>query len=206
MTIFAISNDNYITVFDSAEEAKSHPEIEHFSSLEDLAELAGQWPASRLVEVWNNLPGATPVKKFTDRKTAIARIWKAIQGLEAVKLPQVPIAECAAPAEPAPKDIAAETGEVTPAGNDPSETATPAKPVRLGAPKAQSLREGSKAAIVLALLRREGGVSSQELMTATNWQAHSVRGFLSGTVVKKMGLALVSTKREDGTRGYSLPA
>jgi len=34
------------------------------------------------VDLWNSLPGATPVKKFTDRKTAIARIWKAIQSLQ----------------------------------------------------------------------------------------------------------------------------
>ena len=53
-------------------------------------------------------------------------------------------------------------------------------------------------------LKREGGVSLPELMAATGWQAHSVRGFLSGAVGKKMGLAVVSTKQEDGTRVYSL--
>ena len=41
-------------------------------------------------------------------------------------------------------------------------------------------------------------------MKATDWQAHSVRGFLSGTLRKKMGLKLESTKREDGDRVYSL--
>ncbi len=206
MTIFAISNDNYITVLDSVEDAKSNPETEHFSSLKELAKLAAQWPASRLVEVWNNLPGATPVKKFTDRKTAIARIWKVIQELEAVKPPQAPPAECAAPAEPEAKDVAAERGAVAPVSTDPSEKATQAKRVRRSALKPQGSREGSKTVVVLELLKQAGGVTLTELMAASGWQAHSVRGFLSGTVRKKMGLALVSAKREDGTRGYSLPA
>jgi hypothetical protein len=39
------------------------------------------WPGSRLVEIWNTLPGVTPVKKFADRRKAVARIWKAIQSL-----------------------------------------------------------------------------------------------------------------------------
>ena len=41
-------------------------------------------------------------------------------------------------------------------------------------------------------------------MEATSWQAHSVRGFVSGTLGKKMGLTVKSEKREDGTRVYSL--
>jgi len=43
-------------------------------------------------------------------------------------------------------------------------------------------------------------------MKATGWQAHSVRGFLSGTIRKKMGLAVASLKGEDGERTYSLKA
>jgi hypothetical protein len=65
-------------------------------------------------------------------------------------------------------------------------------------------REGSKAARVLDLLRRPDGASSKELMKATGWLAHSVRGFLSGTVAKKMKLKLVSAKRQDGERRYSV--
>lgn len=48
------------------------------------------------------------------------------------------------------------------------------------------------------------GASAKELLKATGWQPHSLRGFLSGTVGKKMGLALTSTKGEDGGRVYSL--
>lgn len=57
---------------------------------------------------------------------------------------------------------------------------------------------------VLELLRRKGGATSAELMTATGWQAHSVRGFLAGTVRKKMGLPLTSAKNETGERTYAI--
>lgn len=66
------------------------------------------------------------------------------------------------------------------------------------------VRQGSKTAKLLALLNRPGGATLQELMKTTSWQAHSVRGFLSGTVRKKMGLTLVSTKTEEGGRRYSM--
>src|SRR5205085_6020590 len=50
-----------------------------FSSIDELAQVTQDWPLARLVAVWNGLPGLTPVSKFMDRRTAIARIWKALQ-------------------------------------------------------------------------------------------------------------------------------
>jgi Protein of unknown function (DUF3489) len=41
-------------------------------------------------------------------------------------------------------------------------------------------------------------------MKVTGWQSHSVRGFLSGTIGKKMGLSVTSTKGEDSERTYSI--
>jgi hypothetical protein len=41
-------------------------------------------------------------------------------------------------------------------------------------------------------------------IAATDWQAHSVRGFISGTLGKKMGLTVLSTKAENGERTYSI--
>jgi len=41
-------------------------------------------------------------------------------------------------------------------------------------------------------------------MDATQWQPHSIRGFLSGTIGKKMGIEVLSEKRADGTRQYSI--
>ena len=67
-------------------------------------------------------------------------------------------------------------------------------------------RKGSKTAKILDLLKRPGGASLKDVMKATGWLPHSVRGFLSGTVGKKMGLTLTSTKGEAGERTYSLEA
>jgi hypothetical protein len=82
--------------------------------------------------------------------------------------------------------------------------ATATKKPPKGAKKAKGVRDGSKTAKVLDLLKRSGGVTGKELMKATGWQPHSVRGFLSGTVGKKMGLTVVSTKSENGERCYSI--
>src|SRR5207253_3437577 len=57
-------------------------EGESFSSQQELASLVAEWQTDRLVEVWNGIPGLTPVKKFADRKSAVSRIWKAIQSLD----------------------------------------------------------------------------------------------------------------------------
>jgi len=75
---------------------------------------------------------------------------------------------------------------------------------RQGSKTAGAVRQGSKTEKVLDLLKRPGGVTTKELMKATGWQPHSVRGFLSGTIGKKMGLPVTSTKGEDGERSYSI--
>jgi outer membrane biosynthesis protein TonB len=87
-----------------------------------------------------------------------------------------------------------------------SKKASPAKkpPKGKGRKKAGVARDGSKTAKVLDLLKRSDGATLKELMKATNWQPHSVRGFLSGTVGKKMGLTVKSTKGDDGERTYSV--
>jgi len=88
----------------------------------------------------------------------------------------------------------------------PAKKPTSAKKAPKGAKKAPAAKDGSKTAKILDLLKRPGGVTSKELMKATGWQPHSVRGFISGTVGKKMGLTVVSTKGDDGERNYSVKA
>ncbi len=73
------------------------------------------------------------------------------------------------------------------------------KPTRRG--QRQQSQRPSKKATCLALLERAEGASIAELQQATGWQAHSVRGFLAGTVSKMAGLTLGSTKTS-GERRY----
>ena len=63
-----------------------------------------------------------------------------------------------------------------------------------------------KGAMIIELLRRKEGATLADLTKATGWQPHSVRGFLSAQVGKKLGLKLKSTKREDGQRVYQIPS
>lgn len=62
----------------------------------------------------------------------------------------------------------------------------------------------TKHAQLLQLLNRPEGASIEELMQATKWQPHSVRGFLAGTIKKKMGLALTSSKADGELRRYRI--
>ncbi len=62
----------------------------------------------------------------------------------------------------------------------------------------------SKSDIVLKKLRSAKGVTVAALMEATGWQPHSVCGFLSGTVRKKLGLNLVSEIGKDDVRRYRI--
>jgi hypothetical protein len=70
--------------------------------------------------------------------------------------------------------------------------------------KEAAARQGSKKAQVIELLRRPEGATLQALADATGWQAHSVRGFLSGTLAKKMGHKVTRRKRDDGASAYFL--
>ena len=61
-----------------------------------------------------------------------------------------------------------------------------------------------KGAAIVELLRRKEGATLADLTKATGWQPHSVRGFLSAQVGKKLGPKLKSSKREDGQRVYQI--
>ena len=144
---------NKVVVPQSRGRAKLPEGTEKFGTERELAKLAAKWPAARLREVWNALPGTRPVSKFTDRKTAVRRIWNEIQKLKPV---------------PSPRKHAA-----------------------------------TKADQILALLRRPSGAALTAIMAETGWQAHSVRGFISGHLVKKMKLR-VQSFRQDGERVYAI--
>jgi hypothetical protein len=65
-------------------------------------------------------------------------------------------------------------------------------------------RQGSKTAKILDLLTRPGGATLKEIIRATGWQPHSVRGFLSGALRKKLGIRVDSFKRDDKERTYRI--
>jgi cell pole-organizing protein PopZ len=211
MTFFAIDTDNNITTYPAAEKIPEGQE--RFTSEKELAALAANWPADRLISVWNSFAGVAgfgadlkPVKKFTNRKTAIARIWKAIQKLDGVSegaaTATAEAAAAATPAKAAPKTPkgAQKAAKGAPTKAKATKTAKSAKK----ATGASVPREFSKKAAVIDMLRRKGGATLEEIAKATDWQSHTIRGFVSGTLTKKMGLAVESAKNADGARYYRI--
>ena len=129
------------------------------------------------------------------------------------KQPELGIGESTEPKATKKARLSARPAPVAPAKGKSGKKATPPKKAAKTpkaakaapeAPKAKETRVGSKTAQILDLLKRPGGATLQELMAATEWQPHSIRGFISGTLGKKMGLSVESTKGEDGKRTYSL--
>ena len=167
-TTYTIDAHNNITAHEGVVETAVG--VAQFTSHEELEALGADWPTSRLLEVWNQLPGHTPVKRFTDRPTAIRRIWRLL-----------------------------EANTATPTGARPVRRSKLGKPGTSAGPQLA----GTKSETVLALLRRPGGATLMALMAATGWQAHSLRGFISGQLSKKMRLKVKSVKRE-GERVYSI--
>jgi hypothetical protein len=235
MKTFTIENEtSNITIHATRQEAEAVPGSECFGNEAALAKLAANWPTARLVEIWNSLPGETPVKKFKDRATSVSRIWKAIQRLgqsapatieepapipekaagtvliseqienaqPEVAIPATPEADVAAPVAPQTPHVASEKAAAK------TTRAKRAKKTPVAATKPKGTREGSKIGRVIEMLKREGGVTLTELMAEMGWQQHTMRALMSagGSLAKKHGLTVVSTKGESGERTYSLPA
>jgi hypothetical protein len=171
MTAFTIDGDNKIAGH-ALGEAVPDGNIDGFTTESELGELAGSWPVARLVEIWNRIPGVKPVRKFTSRKTAVARIWKAAQSLAS--------------------------------GAQAPDVAT--KPAKSGKratrnPKAHTARNSKKSSVI-KLLERAKGATLAEIMSETGWQAHSVRGFISGTLGNKLKMKIDYFRTEKGDRAY----
>ena len=105
--------------------------------------------------------------------------------------------------------IETEDANTAPAGATDAATEEPAPDTPTepkAAPKTRTPREGTKQATLIAMLRAPDGATIEEIMAATDWQSHTVRGALSGALKKKFGLEVTSEKVEDRGRVYRLPA
>ncbi|CAA7624266.1 DUF3489 domain-containing protein [Magnetospirillum sp. SS-4] len=74
----------------------------------------------------------------------------------------------------------------------------------LGANTPRKTRQGTKQEALIAMLKRPEGASIAEIMEVTGWLGHSIRGFIAGTVKKKLGLAATSEKVESRGRTYRI--
>ncbi|MDX8522235.1 DUF3489 domain-containing protein [Mesorhizobium dulcispinae] len=90
--------------------------------------------------------------------------------------------------------------------NKKARDAVGAEPIPAKPPKAAGRTETkqNKSELVLKKLRLAKGATIEMVVEATGWQAHSVRGFLSAVVKKKLGLNLVSHVGKDGVRRYRI--
>ena len=103
--------------------------------------------------------------------------------------------------------IEPEDANPAPAGATDAPTAEPAPDTPTeteAAPKARTPREGTKQATLIAMLRAPDGATIEEIMAATNWQSHTVRGAMSGALKKRLGLDITSEKVEDRGRVYRI--
>jgi uncharacterized protein DUF3489 len=186
MATFTIDSDNNITAH--AELPVGTDQSQSFTNQKELAKLTAEWPASRLVETWNSFAGVAPfddlkpVKKFTSRKAAVARIWKAVARLS--------------------RDVAPQAADVAPTkGKAKKSSAKAPRPAR--AKKGATESSGNKKAEVIAMMKRAKGATLAEIMAATAWQKHTVRGFVS-ILGSKGGQKIESAKNAAGERCYRI--
>lgn len=186
MATFTIDTENNIVAHAGTPSRAANQQS--FSTEKELAKLAADWPASRLIEAWNSFAGVTPfddlkpVKKFTNRPTAVRRIWQAVARLSR---DGSPTAALVAPAKGRSKKAPAKAKRRDPARKSASQAPT------------------NKKAQIIALMKRPKGVTLPEIMEVTGWQKHTVRGFVS-ILGSQGGAKIESSKNSAGARCYRI--
>src|SRR3954453_16385172 len=79
---FHLTTDGSITEIPTDKVDRANAEEAVVTTKDEWAAIAGAWPLKRLVEIWNSLPGVTPVEKFTSRQIALERIWRTVESPE----------------------------------------------------------------------------------------------------------------------------
>ena len=168
-------------------------------------------------------------EEVTDRTTradsALNTVWRNEDDGRAVLLKVTPEGLAAIGIEPASTDEpeAAQAGEavdyrfndgINSAGEPAARPAPAEAPKKRGRPKKaaaepaapapRKARDDTKQAQLIAMLRRKEGATIAQIVAATGWQPHTVRGAFAGALKKKLGLAVTSEKVE-GIRVYRLP-
>ena len=104
--------------------------------------------------------------------------------------------------------IEPEAADSAPTGADEAPSVDAATDTGKGgepAPKARTTRTGTKQAMLIDMLRAETGATIDEIVAATGWLPHTVRGAMAGALKKKLGLEVTSEKVEARGRVYRLP-
>jgi hypothetical protein len=143
----------------------------------------------------------TATDSRTKADAALNRIWRNDENGNAILLHITDAGLAAIGVEPESGDSAPTGGDEAPSAEGPEDTPTEAD----AAPKARAPRTGTKQAKLIEMLRAEGGATIDEIVAATGWQPHTVRGAFAGALKKKLGLEVVSEKVEGRGRVYSLP-
>lgn len=68
----------------------------------------------------------------------------------------------------------------------------------------RTIRSDTKLAAIIDAMRHPGGATIAQMMAGTGWQAHTVRGAISGMVRKRFGFEVVTEKEADGLRAYRI--
>lgn len=143
-------------------------------------------------------------ERATDNPTkadaALNRIWRNDEDGRAILLHITDAGLAAIGIEP-------EDARTAPAGALGAPTEEPAPDTAAGieaAPKARKLREGTKQAALIAMLRAPDGATIEEIATALEWAGHTVRGAMAGALKKKLGLTVTSEKVADRGRTYRI--
>src|SRR3954463_6164005 len=79
---FHLTTDGSLTEIPTDNGQRANAEKGVVTTREEWEVIAGAWPLKRLIEIWNALPGITPVEKFTSRQVALERIWRAVESPE----------------------------------------------------------------------------------------------------------------------------
>ena len=140
----------------------------------------------------------TTIDSETKADTALNRIWRNDEDGRAILLHITDAGLAAIGIEPEGDNAPVGANEA-PSAEAPKDAPTETK----AAPKARTLREGTKQAQLIAMLRAPDGATIAEIVAATGWQPRTVRGAFAGALKKKLGLTVTSEKVE-GTRVYRL--